>query len=76
MIEQLIIRFEQTPEYMCQQWEWGAFIKWLNEEKSPEVIETNSKIKLIIKALQCGTKLKGVENLQTVKHWLRSKLHV
>lgn len=76
VIDNLIIRFEQTPEYMCQRWDWGAFLKWLDEEKSSKLEKNNSKIKLIIKALECGTKLNGVEKLQAVKHWLRTKLHV
>jgi len=73
VIDHLIVRFEQTPEYMCQRWDWGAFKKWLDEEKSPKFIANNQKIKLIINALECGVKLDGVEKLQAVKHWL-SKL--
>jgi hypothetical protein len=76
VIEHLIVRFEQTPEYMCQQWDWEAFLKWLDKDKSSQLVENNSQIKLIIKALKCGTKFTGVENLQAVKHWLRTKLHV
>jgi hypothetical protein len=75
VIENLIVRFEQTPEYMCQRWDWAAFIKWLGEDKSPKLVDSNSKIRLIIKALECDTKSKGVEKLRAVQYWLRG-LHV
>jgi tetratricopeptide (TPR) repeat protein len=72
VLDHLMTQFEQTPEYICS-WGWDGFLKWLNEDNSPELLETNSQIKRLAEALECEVGTERLEKLRAVAKWLREK---
>jgi tetratricopeptide (TPR) repeat protein len=74
VVDHIIIKLGQTAEYICS-WEWDGFLKWLNEDNSPDLLEINSQIKVIVEALECdvSTQSEKLEKLRAVANWLREK---
>jgi len=72
VFQSIIVKLEQTAEYICD-WEWSGFIQWLNEEHSPDLVETNAQIKLVIEAMDCdlSNQSERLKKLRAVAKWLK-----
>jgi len=72
VLQSIIVKLEQTAEYICH-WEWSGLIQWLNEEHSPDLVETNAQIKLVIEAMDCdiSDQSERLKKLRAVAKWLK-----
>ncbi len=72
LFQSIIVKLEQTAEYICD-WEWSGLVEWLKKEDSPDLVETNAQIRLVIEAMDCESSEQSerLKKLRAVAQWLK-----